>query len=117
MGLRQSVTKRRLRGGGRKTLLCVAKYLYRNRAHMRYHQYLAAGLPIASGAVEGACRTLIKDRMERSGMRWTIPEAEAMVRLRATYVSADFEEYWGFHVHQDQARLHPAKRWEPVVAK
>jgi hypothetical protein len=46
---------------------------------MRYHQYLAMGLPIASGAVEGACKNLIKDRMERSGMRWTEGMAEAML--------------------------------------
>lgn len=116
-GLRQSVTKRRLRGPGRKTLLRVAAYLYSNRTRMRYHEYLAAGLPIASGAVEGACRNLIKDRMERSGMRWTVEEAEAMVRLRATYVSGDFEDYWQFHVRQDQARLHPAGRWTAVVVK
>ena len=84
---------------------------------MRYDEYLAAGLPIASGAVEGACRHLIKDRMERSGMRWTIPGAEAMVRLRATYVSDDFEEYWQFHVKHDQERIHPPGHWRPVVAK
>jgi hypothetical protein len=116
-GLRQSVTKRGLRGPRRATVLKAAAYLYDNRSRMRYHEYLAAGLPIASGAVEGACRNLIKDRMERSGMRWTIEEAEAMVRLRATYVSGDFEEYWQFHVRQDQARLHPAGRWKAVVAK
>ena len=39
---------------------------------MRYNEYLAQGLPIASGVVEGACKTLIKDRMERSGMRWRV---------------------------------------------
>ena len=113
-GLRQSVTKRRLRGPGRKTLLGVAAYYYRNRSRMRYHEYLAAGLPIASGAVEGACRNLIKDRMERSGMRWTIEGAEAMVRLRAAYLSGDFEEYWTFHVRMDQQRLHPPGQWAPV---
>ena len=45
---------------------------------MRYDEYLARGLPIASGPVEGACKNLIKDRMERSGMRWTPRMAEAM---------------------------------------
>jgi hypothetical protein len=38
---------------------------------MRYDEYLAKGWPITSGPVEGACKNLIKDRMERSGMRWT----------------------------------------------
>lgn len=115
-GLRQMVTKRGLRGEARKTLLGVARYLYRNRTRMRYHEYLAAGLPIASGAVEGACKNLVKDRMERSGMRWKEDSAEAMLRLRATYLSADFEEYWTFHVKQDQGRLHPPGVWKPVLS-
>ena len=113
-GLRQSVTKRGLKGQKAKTLRQVAGYFYRNRSRMRYHEYLAQGLPIASGAVEGACKNLIKDRMERSGMRWTVPMAEAMVKLRATYLSDDFEQYWSFHISRDQQRLHPAGRWRPA---
>jgi len=116
-GLRQVATKRRLRGAKRKTTLGVARYLYRNRNRMRYDQYLAKGLPIASGAVEGACKTLIKDRMERSGMRWTEAMAEAMVKLRAIYLSGDLNCYWRFHIEQDQQRLHPSGRWIVVVAK
>ena len=113
-GIRQTVTKRNLRGESRKTLLAVARYIYRNRSRMRYNEYLAQGLPIASGAVEGACKNLVKDRMERSGMRWTEDSAEAMLKLRATYLSGDFEEYWRFHVKRDQERLHPAAAWRPV---
>jgi hypothetical protein len=106
-GIRQSITKRRLSGPKRKTLNAVANYLYRNRARMRYHEYLANGWPIASGPVEGACKNLIKDRMERSGMRWTEPMAEALVQLRAIYLSGDFDRYWDFHIKQDQRRLYP----------
>jgi hypothetical protein len=84
-GIRQSVTKRKLVGTKRKTLRAIADYLYRNRARMRYDEYLAHGWPIASGPVEGACKNLIKDRMERSGMRWTEGMAEAIVQLRAIY--------------------------------
>jgi hypothetical protein len=96
-GIRQSVTKRKLLGVKRKTLCGVADYLYRNRARMRYDEYLAQGWPIASGAVEGACKNLIKDRMERSGMRWTEQMAEAIVQLRAIYLSGDFDRFWSFH--------------------
>lgn len=110
-GLRQSVTKRGLRGEKRKALLSVAGYFASNRTRMRYHEYLAQGLPIASGSVEGACKNLVKDRMERSGMRWTEASAEAMLKLRATYLSGDFEDYWAFHVKHDQERLHPRGRW------
>ena len=92
-GIRQSVTKRKLLGAKRKTLCSVAGYLYRNRARMRYDEYLAQGWPIASGPVEGACQNLIKDRMERSGMRWTEAMAEAIVQLRAIYLSGDFDCY------------------------
>ena len=75
---------------------------------MRYHEYLANGWPIASGPVEGACKNLIKDRMERSGMRWTEQMAEALVQVRAIYLSGDFDRYWDFHIKQDQRRLYPA---------
>lgn len=92
----------------RKTLNAVANYLYRNRSPMHYNEYLANGWPIASGPVEGACKNLIKDRMERSGMRWTEQMAEAIVQLRAIYLSGDFDAYWQFHIEQDQRRLYPA---------
>ena len=77
---------------------------------MRYHEYLANGWPIASGAVEGACKNLIKDRMERSGMRWTEAMAEAVVKLRAIYLSGDFDAYWLFHIQQEQNRLRSRSR-------
>ena len=113
-GIRQSVTKRKLLGAKRKTLCSVAGYLYRNRARMRYDEYLAQGWPIASGPVEGACKNLIKDRMERSGMRWTEAMAEAIVQLRAIYLSGDFDRYWFFHIAKDQQRLHP-DQWSVVL--
>jgi hypothetical protein len=112
-GLRQSITKRSLSGATRKTLEGVADYLYRNRTRMRYNEYLANGWPIASGPVEGACKHLIKDRMERSGMRWTEQMAEAIVQLRAVYLSGDFDQYWQFHIEQDQRRLYP-EAWSVV---
>jgi hypothetical protein len=113
-GIRQSITKRRLCGAKRKTLRGVADYLYRNRARMRYNEYLTHGWPIASGPVEGACKNLIKDRMERSGMRWTEEMAEAIVQLRAIYLSGDFDRYWPFHIEKDQQRIHP-RNWSVVL--
>lgn len=114
-GLRQIVTKRELKGEKRKKLLDAADYYYRNRSRMRYKDYLDQGLPIASGSVEGACKNLIKDRMERSGMRWTSRMAEAMVKMRATYLSGDFDEYWNYHVIQEQKRLYPKGDWRPAI--
>ena len=80
---------------------------------MRYDQYLASGWPIASGPVEGACKHLIEDRMERSGMRWTENLAEAIVKLRAVYLSGDFDPYSRFHIAREQERLKP-DRWSAV---
>lgn len=110
-GMRQSATKRKLRGARFKAVQKAAAYFRANRKRMRYDEYLAQGLCIASGAVEGACKNLVKDRMERSGMRWCISGAEAMLKLRAIYLSGDMDEYWDFHKQQDQARLYGQLKW------
>jgi hypothetical protein len=113
-GIRQSATKRGVKGEKGKTLEKVAKYLRRNRKYMKYDEYLRQGLPIASGCVEGACKNLIKDRLERSGMRWSLAGAEAMIQLRSLYLSGDLDDYWDFHLEQEQRRLYPPGRWEVV---
>jgi len=105
-GLRQMGTKRRLTGAKKKTLRAVCAYLEKNRERMRYDEYLTAGYPIASGAVEGACRHLVKDRMERAGMHWTIPGAQAMLDVRSIYVSGHWEEYQVFWIERETARLY-----------
>src|SRR6516165_8755882 len=97
-GLRQMATKRKLKGQRRATVLAVAAYCCRNRARMRYNIYLRKGYHIASDPVEGACKNLVKDRMERSGMRWTL---EAVLRPRAVYLSEHFEEYWPLLLARD----------------
>lgn len=113
-GIRQSVTKREITGDERTSILDAANYLYRNRRHMAYDVYLAKGFPIASGAVEGACKTLVRDRMERSGMRWSEAVADPLLKLRSVYLSNDFDDFWDYHVNQEQARLHPEGAWEAV---
>jgi hypothetical protein len=113
-GVRCSATLQGLDTGNRATVDGVTSYFLRNRHRMRYNDYLREGLPIASGAVEGACKNLVKDRMERSGMRWTIKSGEAMLRMRAIYLSGDFDAYWTFHMRQEQERLHPNDDWRVV---
>jgi len=81
-GIRYQTTQHELRGQRRKTVKEAAGYFDRNRDRMKYEEYLAAGYPIGSGVVEGACRHLVKDRMERSGMRWLPSGAQAMLDLR-----------------------------------
>jgi len=113
-GMRCSATKRGLSGQKRARLDEAAAYLWKNRGNMKYDEYLAAGLPIASGCVEGACKNLIKDRMERSGMRWGLSGGQAMIRLRSLHLSGDLDEYWDFHQEQQRLRLYPPGRWEVV---
>jgi hypothetical protein len=104
-GLRQMMTKRHLKGARRKTIREVTGYLARNRGRMKYDEYLAAGYPIGSGVVEGACRHLVKDRLERAGMRWVPSGAQAMLDLRGTYLNGDWESFWTYHVEQEDDRL------------
>jgi hypothetical protein len=73
---------------------------------MKYDEYLAAGYPIGSGVVEGACRHLVKDRMERTGMRWLPSGAQAMLDLRATYLNGEWDAFWNFHITQEDERLY-----------
>jgi hypothetical protein len=74
-------------------LLSTAGYYERNLPYMRYDMYLEKGWPIGTGVIEGACRHLIKDRCELSGMRWTIPGAEALLHLRSIAENDDWEEF------------------------
>jgi hypothetical protein len=78
---------------------------------LRYQDALADGLPIATGVIEGACRYVVKDRMDRTGARWSLTGAEAVLRLRAIRASKDFDAYWAFHLEQDRTRNH-ASRYE-----
>jgi hypothetical protein len=53
---------------------------------MAYDVYLEHGFPIAPGVIEGAYRCVVKDRMERSGMRWIISGARAMLDMRCIVI-------------------------------
>jgi hypothetical protein len=105
-GLRQRSTKHQLSGSRRKTSDAVITYLENNREHMRYDAYLKAGYPIGSGVAEGACRHLVKDRMELTGMRWTISGAQAMLHLRATYLNDQWDGFIEDRIEREQARLY-----------
>ena len=75
---------------------------------MQYHEYLAAGYPIASGVIEGACRNIIVDRMEHSGMRWVMDGAHAMLGLRCIKLSGLWDEFTEFRVNRECDRLYPS---------
>jgi hypothetical protein len=114
-GLRQRGTKRKLRGKKREKLAKLCGYLQNNAPRMRYEVYLAAGYPIASGVIEGACRHFVKDRMERSGMRWTLESAQAMLDVRSTYLNGDWDTFMPYRIDQETQRLYPHReRIEPI---
>ena len=105
-GLRKRLKGEKLSSQRRKVVRSAVEYLENNKAHMRYDEYLAAGYPIGSGVAEGACRHLVKDRMEQTGMRWTMEGAQAMLHVRALYLNDQWEEFLEHRVEQEQTRLY-----------
>lgn len=67
-------------------------YFFRNRRRMQYDQYRRDGLPIASGTVESACKTVVQARLKQAGMRWSRDGAQAMISLRCLLLSNRWHE-------------------------
>jgi hypothetical protein len=105
-GYRRRRTEGRLRGTKQEVVRSAIEYLENNREHMKYDEYLAAGYPIGSGVAEGACRHLVKDRLEQTGMRWTVAGAQAMLHVRAVYLNDQWDDFLEFRVEQEQSRLY-----------
>jgi hypothetical protein len=108
-GMRRSATLRNFSENEREPVDDCADYLLKYRDFLHYDEYLAAGLPIATGVIEGACRYLVKDRMELTGAVWKLERSEAVLKLRALHASGDFDEYWRFHVAQEFKRNHASR--------
>jgi hypothetical protein len=109
-GIRQMATKRKLPKSKWDKVEIYLTYFAARAEYMKYDEYLAAGYPIGSGVVEGACRHLVKDRMERSGMRWRIAGAQAILSLRAIYVNDDWEAFHADRIQTEQRKLYPYKK-------
>jgi hypothetical protein len=91
--LRYLSTRRGLRGKKRKDVATTCGYFESHRERMKYDEYLAAGYPIATGVIEGACRHIVKDRMERSGMKWTLEGAQCLLNLRCLRASGMWNQF------------------------
>ncbi len=109
-GLKQTFTKRRLKGSARQALEKAITYLERHKKWMRYDEYLAAGMPVATGGVESACGAVVKKRMEGESKRWSVEGAEAILRLRSLEKSEEYLAYWRFHTMQERKRVYENKR-------
>lgn len=90
----------------RKTVSAAITYFENNQDHMRYDEYLAAGYPIGSGVAEGACRHLVKDRLELTGMRWERKGAQSMLHLRAIYLNGEWDAFVNYRIEREQAALY-----------
>ena len=104
--MRRAATLADLPPDTRKPVDTCADYLLKYAPYLHYDRYLAAGYPIATGVVEGACRHLVRDRMELAGARWRLVGAEAILKLRALRASGDFDAYWNFHEAREYERNH-----------
>ncbi len=104
--LRQIAKNKKTKMMQRKQLHKTANYFERNLPYIDYQTYLANGYPIASGAIEGACRHFVKDRFELSGMRWLQTGAENLLRLRAVAENDDWDAYYAYRREQRQLRLY-----------
>ncbi len=99
----------------RKPVDRCADYLLKYAPYLHYDRYLAAGYPIATGVIEGACRYLVRDRMELTGARWRLVGAEAVLKLRALRASGDFDAYWDFHEAREYERNHAQRYTDGTV--
>jgi hypothetical protein len=93
---------------------CV-RYLTSKDEYLRYDQALAAGWPIATGVIEGACRHLIGDRLDITGARWGLDGAEAVLTLRAVIANGHFDDYWRYHLAREHQRLYPGTAQGPYT--
>ena len=118
--MRRAATVAGLSRDTRKPVDTCADYLQKYAPYLHYDRYLAAGYPIATGVIEGACRHLVRDRMELTGARWRLVGAEAVLKLRALRTSGDFDAYWDFHEaceHERNHAQHYADGIAPPVAE
>jgi hypothetical protein len=108
-GMRRSATLRGMDVDERIAVDKCADYLLNYPGMLRYDEFLAVGLPIATGVIEGACRHLINDRMDITGARWSLAGAEAILKLRSLRSSGDFDDYWVFHKLKSFERNHQSR--------
>jgi len=108
-GMRRMASQRNLTGAALKEVTTACNYFEKNAHRMRYDQYLQAGYPIASGVIEGACRHVIKDRMEQGGMRWTLAGAQAMLNVRSVSASSAWDDFRSWRQAEEAKRVHPHK--------
>ena len=115
--IRRKATTLNLDDATRKNSDACAVYLLAKAPYLDYPTALAQGWPIATGVIEGACRYLVKDRMDITGARWGLEGAEAVLKLRALRSNDEWETYWSFHLAQERRRVHESRYLDGVIPK
>jgi hypothetical protein len=115
--IRRKATNARLGPENRKIAEEAATYLTRKAPYLDYPTALAQGWPIATGIIEGACRHIVKDRMDITGARWGLTGAEAVLKLRAIKANGDFDAYWHYHLDQERHHVHEARYHDHLIPK
>jgi len=115
--IRRKATRRSLPTDRRAGADRCADYLLNKRGYLDYPTALNNGWPIATGIIEGACRHIVKDRMDITGARWGLDGAEAILKLRAVHANGDFDDYWAHHTAQEQRRIHQARYANAVIPR
>jgi len=104
--LQRTINKQTLSKTKQEHLKKVYRYFTTNRTRMRYGDYLAAGYPIASGVIEGACKHVVGDRMCGTGMRWETEGAQPMLDLRVTKLNGQWTEFIKHRIKAEQVMLY-----------
>ena len=114
-GIRRRATAAGLVTQKRKKADEAARYLNNKAPYLDYPTALAAGWPVATGVIEGACRHLVKDRMDITGARWSVAGAEAVLKLRAVRCNGDFDAYWAWHLDRERRRTHESRYADGLI--
>lgn len=104
--MRRAATRQQVIGNARATIDKSCNYLLNLSQHLKYDEYIKNGYPIATGIIEGACRYLVQDRMGKTGARWGLEGAEAILKLRSLKASHELDDYWEYYKAREFERIY-----------
>ena len=58
---------------------------------MNYPDFRAKGFFVGSGVIEAGCKSVVGQRLKRSGMFWTVRGANYIIALRCCRLNGRFE--------------------------
>src|SRR5437667_10073887 len=80
-------------------------YFQTNKERMRYAQFRSQGLFVGSGVVEAGCKTIIRQRLKQSGMRWTVNHANAIIRSEERRVGKECRYRWSAYHYKKNTQM------------